>query len=108
MARKKGKLVFSTKTGDRKKQAKPRSLPPNQQTLKIMRSKKGRRGKTVTVISGFVLTPSDLAALAKTLKTLCGAGGTVKDGGIELQGDHRHKVAERLRALGYQVKLAGG
>jgi translation initiation factor 1 len=77
-----------------------------------MRDKKGRRGKMVTVISGFLLNEADLTTLAKTLKGLCGAGGTVKreDGLqiIEIQGDHREKMAEKLKALGYKVKLAGG
>jgi len=113
----KGKTVFSTRTGDERKKAIPhsgprRSLPPAQQNLKVMRDKKGRKGKTATVISGFVLTDSDLNDLAKTLKTLCGAGGTTKTEGelqiIEVQGDHRDKVAEKLKALDYKVKLAGG
>jgi translation initiation factor 1 len=114
MAQKKAKTVFSTKTGDQRKQpqapAAPRtSLPPAQQNIKIMRDKKGRRGKMVTVATGFVLTEADLKALAKTLKTTCGSGGTVKAGGIiEVQGDHREKVGEKLTALGYKVKFAGG
>jgi translation initiation factor 1 len=74
-----------------------------------MRDKKGRKGKVVTVVSGFVLTGTDLKILAKTLKTLCGSGGTVKDGQvIEVQGDHRETIAEKLKELGYKVKLAGG
>lgn len=113
----KGKLVYSTQTGDQRKEIHTgpigrQSLPPGQQNLKIMRDKKGRGGKMVTVISGFVLTEADLNDLAKTLKTLCGAGGTVKIEDnlqiIEVQGDHREKVAEKLRDLGYKVKLAGG
>ena len=63
----------------------------------------------VTVASGFVLAETDLKALAKTLKTICGSGGTVKEGGIiEVQGDHREKVGEKLTVLGYKVKFAGG
>lgn len=114
MARQKNKVVFSTKRGDQRKQPQstsaPRtSLPPSQQNIKIMRDKKGRRGKMVTVASDFVLTEADLKALAKTLKTTCGSGGTVKEGGIiEVQGDHREKVGEKLTALGYKVKFAGG
>lgn len=117
MSSKNEKLVFSTRTGDERKKPASRpgpsaSLPPAQQNLKIMRDKKGRKGKTVTVITGLVLTEADLNTLAKTLKTLCGAGGTVKqeeDGQIiEIQGDHRHKVADKLQSLGYKVKLAGG
>jgi translation initiation factor 1 len=114
---KKDKLVYSTRSGDeRKKPDRPttpsRSLPPPQQNLKIMRDKKGRGGKVVTVISGFVLTEAELEMLAKTLKTFCGAGGTVRREGdtqiIEVQGDHRDKLAEKLKNLGYKVKLAGG
>ena len=114
---KKDKLVYSTQSGDERKQSNPpsgrrTSLPPMQQNLKIMRDKKGRGGKVVTVISGFALTEANLADLAKTLKSLCGAGGTVKEEDgvqmIEVQGDHREKVAEKLKALGYKVKLAGG
>ncbi|MBI1878021.1 MAG: stress response translation initiation inhibitor YciH [Chloroflexi bacterium] len=114
---KSNKLVYSTQSGDERQKTAassglPRSLPPAQQDLKIMRDKKGRRGKMVTVISGFRLTETDLTTLAKTLKALCGAGGTVKheDGLqiIEIQGDHREKIAEKLKGLGYKVKLAGG
>ena len=113
----KKRTVFSTRTGDQRKQppvsAAPRhSLPPAQQNLKIMRDKKARKGKVVTVITGFVLTEDDLNQLAKALKTLCGAGGTAKlEAGsqiIEVQGDHREKVGEKLTALGYKVKFAGG
>ncbi len=115
MTDRKDNVVFSTTTGDQRKKsetASARSLPPAQQNLKVMRDKKGRKGKTVTVISGLVLTEPELNALAKTLKTTCGAGGTVKTEEssqvIEIQGDHRDKVAEKLRTLGYKVKLAGG
>jgi translation initiation factor 1 len=84
------------------------SLPPQQQTARIQREKKGRAGKTVTVVSGLQLSPSDLATLAKRLKTCCGSGGTVKDGSIEVQGDHRQRIAAELRAQGYKVKFVGG
>ena len=113
----KNRVVFSTKTGDQRKKPAPppgprQSLPPAQQNIKIMRDKKGRKGKMVTVASGFALTDQDLNALAKTLKSLCGAGGTTKIGGdsqvIEVQGDHREKIAQKLTSLGYKVKFAGG
>ncbi len=74
----------------------------------IRREKKGRGGKTVTVIYDLKLTPDDLKSLAKQLKQACGTGGTVKDGVIEIQGDHREKIAERLKGLGYKTKFAGG
>lgn len=117
MSKRKGKLVYSTRSGDqRKSDSEPvgpsQSLPPAQQDLKIMRQTKGRKGKTVTVITGFVLTVDDLKATAKTLKTVCGSGGTAKneaDGqSIEIQGDHRDKIADQLKSLGYKVKFAGG
>jgi translation initiation factor 1 len=117
MSKQKSKIVFSTATGDQRKQTVtpigPRSsLPPAQQTIKLMRDKKGRKGKVVTVASGFTLTAPDLEALAKILKTMCGAGGTAKNEAegqvIEVQGDHRERIAEKLQSLGYKVKLAGG
>lgn len=111
------KLVYSTRSGDLRKTASRPTLatskPAAQQNLKIMRDKKGRKGKVVTVISGFALTEKDLKQLTKTLKGLCGAGGAVKiesDGSqiVEIQGDHRTKIAERLQSLDYKVKFAGG
>ncbi len=62
----------------------------------------------MTLIKNLVLTEADLQALAKTIKQAVGSGGTVKDGVIEIQGEHREKIAEVLRKLGYKTKLAGG
>jgi translation initiation factor 1 len=62
----------------------------------------------VTVVRDLQLTPEELQALARQLKQLCGSGGTVKGGAIEIQGDHRQKIADRLRALGYKTKFVGG
>jgi translation initiation factor 1 len=87
---------------------KPKSLPPQGQTAAIQREVKGRGGKTVTVIRNLQLNEQDLAALAKLLKQTCGSGGTVKDGNIEIQGDHREKIAARLQSLGYKTKFTGG
>lgn len=87
---------------------KTRSLPPQQQTAAIRRETKGRGGKTVTVVRDLQLSPEDLKALATQLKQACGTGGTVKDGAIEIQGDHREKIAARLRSLGYKTKFTGG
>lgn len=84
------------------------SLPPDKQTARISQERKGRKGKTVTLVSGLQLAEDDLEALAKTLKTLCGAGGTVKEGQIEVQGEHRDRVAAALAQLGYKVKRIGG
>ena len=85
-----------------------RSTPPEQQVARIQREKKGRRGKTVTVVRDLQLIPEDLKSLGKHLKQACGTGGTVKDGNIEIQGDHREKVAATLEALGYKTKFVGG
>ena len=87
---------------------KPKSLPPQEQTACLYRERKGRGGKTVTVVRELQLAPADLKALGKELRRLCGTGGTVKDGIIEIQGDHRDRMAEELRRLGYKVKFVGG
>jgi translation initiation factor 1 len=76
--------------------------------VRIFRERSGRRGKTVTVIRGLPDRGDRLDARAAELKRLCGAGGAVRPGAIEIQGDHREKVAEHLRGLGLVVKLAGG
>ncbi len=76
--------------------------------VRIMRDRKQRGGKTVTVITGVLANDDALTILAQQLKKLCGSGGTVKDGVIEIQGDHRDKLHAKLTALGYKVKLAGG
>lgn len=83
-------------------------LPPNQQNLRVQASRKGRGGKTVTVISGFQVKPETLAKLLKQLKNQCGTGGTVKDETLEIQGDHSQKLVEILIQLGYKAKISGG
>jgi translation initiation factor 1 len=106
------KTVWSSEDGDlRKQDDKPAivsSLPPQKQTVYFHRESKGRGGKAVTLVKGLVLSEGDLSALAKKLKQACGSGGTVKDGVIEIQGEHREKIADTLRKLGYKVKVAGG
>ncbi len=87
---------------------KGKSLPPHQQTAGLVRERKGRGGKIVTIICDLQLNDEDLKSLSKLLKQACGAGGTVKDGVIEIQGDHRDKIAARLKESGYKVKLIGG
>lgn len=82
--------------------------PPSQQNLRVQASRKGRKGKTVTVISGFQHKPEALNSLAKKLKAQCGTGGTIKDDTIEIQGDHAQKLVDLLAAEGYQVKGSGG
>jgi translation initiation factor 1 len=81
---------------------------PRDGVVRLFRDRGGRNGKTVTVIHGLPERGRALEARLSELKRLCGAGGTVKDGVVEVQGDHRERLAERLRALGYTVKLAGG
>jgi translation initiation factor 1 len=83
-------------------------LPPQQQNLRIQATRTGRKGKTVTVITGFQCKPETLAALGKQLKTQCGTGGTVKDNEIEIQGEHKQKLLETLTKLGYKAKISGG
>jgi translation initiation factor 1 len=73
-----------------------------------MRETKGRKGKGVTLITGLPLDDAGLTGLAKVLKQKCGCGGCLKDGVIEIQGDHRDVLEKELVGLGYQVKRAGG
>jgi len=84
------------------------TLPPAQQDLRIMISKKGRGGKTVTLIAGFIGTADDLETLGRQLKNRCGVGGSAKDGEIILQGDVREKALAILLQGGYKAKKSGG
>jgi translation initiation factor 1 len=83
-------------------------LPPEKQNLRVQATRAGRKGKTVTVITGFQSKPETLQALLKQLKTQCGTGGTVKDNEIEIQGEHKQKILEILTKLGYKAKISGG
>ncbi len=76
--------------------------------VRVGRATKGRKGKGVTVITGLLLDAVELAALAKEMKTHCGAGGGVRDGAIEIQGDHRDRLMAWLQSRGHQVKKSGG
>ena len=89
---------------------KPPPPPPPKKihTVKLGRETAGRRGKGVTVVSELPLTGDALKDLATQLKNMCGTGGTVKDGRIEIQGDHRDTLARELEKRGYKVKRAGG
>jgi translation initiation factor 1 len=83
-------------------------LPPNQQNIRVQASRAGRKGKTVTVLTGFQAKPETLAALLKQLKAQCGSGGTLKESVIEIQGDHASKIVQILVQLGYKAKISGG
>jgi len=76
--------------------------------VRVRREIKGRKGRPVTTISGVPLAEKDLRRLAKDLKNRCGAGGSVKQGVIEIQGDHRDRIIPDLEQRGYTVKRAGG
>lgn len=117
------RLVYSTESGrvsacpqcgqlykqcrcDQQQPAQPKRK--NDGIVRVMRDRKQRGGKTVTVIDGVPGGDAELTTLAQQLKKLCGSGGTVKDGNIEIQGDHCDKVITKLTALGFKVKRAGG
>lgn len=80
------------------------TLEPSKQRLTVTIDRRNRGGKQVTLVSGFVGTQEDLAALGKALKVKCGVGGSVKDGEITIQGDLRDKVTELLKNMGYNAK----
>ncbi len=84
------------------------SVAPKQQTLYVEHDKKGRKGKSATLITGFLGTEDELKELARKLKTQCGVGGSTRDGEILIQGNFRDKVMEILKADGYKVKRIGG
>ena len=76
--------------------------------MRVSRQTQGRAGKGVTVITGLPLTPETLAALASELERLCGSGGTVKEGSIEIQGEHRDRLVAELSRRGFAARRAGG
>ena len=82
----------------------PETLEPARQKLIVAIDRRNRGGKQVTLVSGFVGSEEDLAALAKTLKTRCGVGGSAKDGEILIQGDFRDRIVEILTKMGYKAK----
>jgi translation initiation factor 1 len=101
-------IVYSTDSG-RVKPAQPKSPMPNGDGIvRVGRSTKGRKGAGVTTVSGVPLHPDGLKQLAKELKQCCGTGGTVKEGVIEIQGEHREQLVGELERRGYRVKRAGG
>jgi translation initiation factor 1 len=108
------KLVYTTDPDEAKRLRETKAMPllrdvaPSMQNIKVMLDRKRRGGKTVTVASGFELSPESLDKLAAQLKKRCGAGGTAKEREIEIQGDHADVVIGELTKLGYRVKRAGG
>ena len=109
MADPKRRVVFSTDPepeAERKPAAK--SPPPRQQQVRVALERKGRGGKSVSLITGVTAAPAELEKLCKLLKNRLGTGGAVKDQVIEIQGDQRDKIVAILLELGYQVKKAGG
>jgi len=117
------RLVYSTESGricpscknptaqctcKKKKAQKKQQAYQNDGIIRIRREVKDRKGKTVTAIFGVPLDEKELNQFAKTLKSSCGTGGTVKDGVIIIQGDHREALLQKIKKQGYAVKLAGG
>lgn len=106
-----GGLVYSTDPNFKPGQddQEEESLSPAQQKLRIWFETKHRGGKAVTIVAGFVGKGSDLEILGKQLKQACGTGGSVKEGEVLVQGDHREKVLQWLLKNGYSnSKKAGG
>ena len=113
-----GGLVYSTDSGrmcpvcrqptDRCQCSSAKPRPASDGIVRVSRETKGRAGKGVTLVKGLTLDDAALVALGKQFKTACGSGGTVKDGVIEVQGDHCERVMALLQAQGHKVKRAGG
>ena len=85
-----------------------KTSPTGTGNVTVGRSTKGRKGKGVTVITGLPLDHDELRQLAKDLKQKCGSGGTVKEGTVEIQGEHRDLLVEELKKRGYPAKRSGG
>ena len=112
MNNKNSKLVFSTnpnvKPGSDKQESTGPENKSQTQTVRIFLDRKGRKGKSVTVVEGFSVNPQHLSEIARTLKQFLGTGGTAKQGRIEIQGDFRNKISEKLNKMGYKTKIIGG
>lgn len=107
--KKNSQLVYSTDQGRIKPQDDtPAARPTADGVIRIGKETKGRNGKGVTVVNGFDLDDEALKEMGKTLKQLCGTGGTVKDGTIEIQGDQRDRILTWLTDKGFKAKRAGG
>ena len=100
-------VVFSTNPDfayEQQEEEEPETLDPSKQNLIVTIDRKGRGGKQVTLVTGFVGTSDDLADLGRTLKVKCGVGGSAKDGEITIQGDFRDRVVNLLKDMGYKAK----
>lgn len=100
-------VVFSTNPDfiyEEDAQQEPETLEPSRQNLIVGIDRKGRAGKQVTLVTGFVGSEDDLAELGRTLKVKCGVGGSAKDGEITIQGDFRDRVVTLLKDMGYKAK----
>lgn len=103
-------VVFSTNPDfdyEHQEEEQEETLDPKQQDLRVMLDRKRRKGKTVTLITGFVGNEEDLKELAKIIKSKCGVGGTAKDGEIMVQGDFKSKILDLLKGMGYRAKPVG-
>lgn len=103
-------VVYSTSEDfkyEQEEEETEKTLPPSQQKLIVSLDKKNRKGKAVTLVEGFAGNSENLKTLGKLLKTRCGVGGSVKEGDILLQGDHRDQVIQILTKEGYKVKRSG-
>lgn len=105
---KNSRLVYSTDQGRITDKPTAKVPNPSDGIVRLHKESKGRGGKGVTLIKGIPLVANDLKTLAKELKQICGTGGTVKDGIIEIQGEQREKLKAALEKKGYTVKIAGG
>jgi translation initiation factor 1 len=119
MSNKKSGLVYSTDGGRMCPECRrvlaecvcktaAKALPAGDGVVRVTRETKGRGGKSVTLVRGLALDAIALAVLGKHLRTACGSGGTVKDGVIEVQGDHCERIIEVLKKYGHSAKRAGG
>jgi predicted translation initiation factor SUI1 len=99
-----GRLLTDSERKQLSPDVKKHSHDGKNKTVRVGIDSKGRKGKTVTLVEGLQHNPTTLAEIARILKQHCGAGGTVKEGKIEIQGDQRERVAEKLREMNYVVK----
>ena len=101
-------LVYSTETGRITPEEEKVQRPKGDGIVRIQQETKGRNGKGVSVVTGLDLDDAPLKLMAAELKKVCGCGGSVKDGNIEIQGDARDKIKAHLEKKGYKVKFSGG